>query len=198
MSISATMTDAAIPQPPGAGPAAGELALVEAVARGDRTAAAQLVDLTYHRIYAQLVRLCGNRDLAADLTQETYRRAWAGLAGFRGGARFSTWLHRIAHTTFLNHVRRPRPVVALDEAGQVGSGDPSSEDEAMVRQASERLRRAVLDLPEVLGRMVVARYWSELPVSEIARSEGISEVAVRKRLKKAIARLGATLEEVSS
>ncbi len=198
MSISAIMTDTAVPFRPGAVLEEGELTLLEALARGDRTAAEKLVDLTYHRIYAQLYRLTGDREQAADLTQETYRRAWAGLAGFRGGAQFSTWLHRIAHTTFLNHIRRPRALVPLDEARGVGAHGASGEEEAMVRQDRDRLRRAVLALPETLARTVVARFWSELPVAEIALSEGISEVAVRKRLKKAIDQLGSALVEVSS
>ena len=52
---------------------------------------------------------------------------------------------------------------------RTGAGSCSSGERA------ERLRHAVLDLPEPLRVVVTARYWGELPVPEIARMEGISE-----------------------
>ena len=57
------------------------------------------------------------------------------------------------------------------------------------------LRRAVLALPESLRFTVTARFWGELPVREIARHEGVTSVAVRKRLRKAMGMLAATLQE---
>src|SRR5436305_14461868 len=90
---------------------AGEGRLLAALAAGDRTAAEELVERTYRGVFSLLRRLCGDADLAADLTQETYRKAWAALPAFDGRSQFSTWLFRIAYTTFLNHLRRPRRLV---------------------------------------------------------------------------------------
>jgi DNA-directed RNA polymerase specialized sigma24 family protein len=53
----------------------------------------------------------------------------------------------------------------------------------------------VLGLPPDLRDTVTAHYWAEIPVREIAREAGITPVAVRKRLKKALTLLGAALEE---
>jgi RNA polymerase sigma-70 factor (ECF subfamily) len=175
--------------------------LLEALAEGDRGAAEALVDRTYSRVFALLCRLSGwDRDLAADLTQETYRRAWASLASFRGQAGLSTWLYRIAYNAYLNHVRRPRRVVPLEgeELARIGDGKRGADEEIADRQVQLRLRRAVLALPEELRATVVARYWAETPVAEIARIDGISEVAVRKRLRRATALLAAVIGEEHS
>ena len=172
-------------------------------------AAEALLESTYRKTYATLLRLCGgDADLAADLTQETYRKAWSALAGFDGRARLSTWLFRIAYTTFLNHARRPRlfvPAAGGDEGdGEIERADGASAfatahespDEALAAaQDRDRLRRAVLGLPEDLRYTVTARFWGELPVREIARHEGITGAAVRKRLRKATSLLAAQLEE---
>lgn len=175
---------------------------------GDPAAAEALVAATYRRTYRALVRLTGgDADLAADLTQESYRKAWAALPRFDGRSRFSTWLFRIAYTTFLNHARRPRVVVPFGgggggetedgEAGLAAVADPAppADQTLAERGARDRLRRAVLALPDDLRYTVTARFWGELPVPEIARQEGVTGAAVRKRLKKAMLLLAAHLEE---
>jgi RNA polymerase sigma-70 factor (ECF subfamily) len=171
--------------------------LLAALAAGDRAAAERLVEETYRGVYALLRRLCGDPDLAADLTQETYRKAWDALPGFDGRAQFSTWLARIAYNTFLNHLRRPRRLVPLDESRESQVPDPGpSVEEAMSRAVvGDRLRRAVLALPEELRFTVTALFWGELPVKEVARQEGITGVAVRKRLKRALQALALALPE---
>jgi RNA polymerase sigma-70 factor (ECF subfamily) len=178
---------------------AEERFLLASLAGGDREAAEVLVDRTYRRVFALLCRLSGDPDLAADLTQETYRRAWTALASFDGRSQFSTWLYRIATNAFLNHVRRPHAVVPLDEehGSTLRDGSPPQDEEVIAAQTRERLRKAVLGLPEELRFTVAARYWAETPVAEIARAEGISEVAIRKRLKRAYRLLAVVLEEVA-
>ncbi len=176
----------------------GERDLLRALAGGDRSAAQDLIQETYPQIYGALFRLCGDRDLAADLTQETYRRAWSAIGGFKGRSRFSTWLYRIAYTSFLNHVRRPRPVQSLDEDGSERLVDTAPSPEEVAGQSGEayRLRKAVMALPEPLRGTVASRFWGELPVREIAQEESVTPVAIRKRLKKAMGLLAVALEEV--
>ncbi|MGD2114609.1 MAG: sigma-70 family RNA polymerase sigma factor [Acidobacteriota bacterium] len=179
-----------------------ELRLLRAAAAGDRTAADRLVEATYRPIFATLAKLTGgDPDLAADLTQEAYRKAWASLHTFQGRSRFATWLYRIAYTTYLSHVRRPRRLQALDDdvARTLDDPDPGPEEAAARTGDALRLRRAVLDLPDDLRFTVTARFWRALPVREIARLEGVTGVAIRKRLKKALALLADELtEEVTS
>ena len=179
---------------------ADEPALLAALAEGDRAAAEALVDRTYRSVYALLCRLAHDPDLAADLTQETYRRAWAAIGSFDGRSRFATWLYRIATNTFLNHVRRPHAVVPLDEelGATLPDGAQRQDDEVIEAQMQQRLRKAVLSLPEDLRFTVAARYWADAPVAEIAKADGITEVAVRKRLKHAFRLLAAKLQEVAS
>jgi RNA polymerase sigma-70 factor (ECF subfamily) len=179
-------------------PEAGEEGrLLAALAAGDRGAAERLVERTYKGVFSLLRRLSGDPDLAADLTQETYRKAWDALPGFDGRSRFSTWLFRIAYTTFLNHLRRPRRLVPLEEKHEAAVPEPAPAADEMVGRGMERdrLRRAVLALPEELRYTVTAIFWGDLPVKVIARQEGITTVGIRKRLKKALRLLALALEE---
>lgn len=178
-----------------------ERQLTVALLAGDRSAAEALIGLTYRRVFGLLVNLSEHdRELAADLTQETYRQAWASLGKFEGRAAFSTWLYRIAWNVFLAQARRPRRLVPLeDEVAATARDAAEPHDETMVAvETGRRLRRAVRDLPEGLQSLVVARYWAGTPVRELARAEGVSHVAIHKRLRRALAHLGAALQEVTS
>jgi RNA polymerase sigma-70 factor (ECF subfamily) len=171
--------------------------LLAAIRGGDRSAAEELVERTYSAVFASLYRMCGDRDLAADLTQETYRKAWEALAGFDGRSRFFTWLYRIAYTTFLNAIRRPRRLTSLDapDAPEMRDDAPAVDQLLSNEEDAGRLRAAVLQLPEDLRFTVTAHFWGGLAVKEIARIENITGVAVRKRLHKAFGILEASLEE---
>jgi RNA polymerase sigma-70 factor (ECF subfamily) len=174
-----------------------EATLWPKAAQGDVEAADALARCTYRAVYASLFRLCGgNEDLAADLTQETYRKAWRSIGSFKGGSKFSTWLYRIAYNTFLNHIRGPRRLEPLTEEQVDQLLDPSDGPDVTTSRSAEaeRLRRAVLDLPEELRFAVTARFWAELSVTEIANYQGLSAVGVRKRLKRAYKQLATTLE----
>lgn len=84
------------------------LALARAQA-GDKGAFAELYREHHRRVYALCVRLLGDRQLAEELTQEAFIKAWRELHGFRGDARFSSWLHRITVNTVISYQRRHGP-----------------------------------------------------------------------------------------
>lgn len=92
----------------------------------------ELVSATYENIFSLTVgRLKGDRDAASEAVQETYLRAWKHREKFRGDARFSTWVHRIAINTAHNFsVKKGKsPKASLDEEHmEKHLEDPSSED----------------------------------------------------------------------
>src|SRR6185503_15187491 len=113
-----------------------EQRLLAAIRAGDAAAAEELVERTYSAVFASIYRLCGDSDLSADLTQETYQKAWGALSGFDGRSQLFTWLYRIAYTTFLNHIRRPRRMTSLDEPDsfEVKDETPSADEVLMVEE----------------------------------------------------------------
>jgi RNA polymerase sigma factor (sigma-70 family) len=176
---------------------ASERLLLQAVKDGDTAAAEELVDRTYAAVFASACRLCGDRELAADLTQETYRKAWAALGSFDGRSQLFTWLYRIAYTTFLNQLRRPRRMTSLEETPHLEVADAAPRADELLSNAeeAEQLRSAVLRLSDDLRFTVTAHFWGGLAVREIAAVEGITTVAVRKRLHRAFTLLEAMLDE---
>jgi RNA polymerase sigma factor (sigma-70 family) len=83
---------------------------------GDRRAFEHLVRRHQGMVRAQLRRLLhGDATAADDLAQETFMQAWRNLDQFRGEARFSSWLYRIAYTCFLQACRTPERHDSADE-----------------------------------------------------------------------------------
>ena len=126
------------------GPTDAEL-ILRVVERDDRHAYATLVRRHQSAVRALLRRLtAGDAALADDLAQETFLRAYRGLRRFRGGARLSTWLHRIAYNVFLSEVRRRREGAALPEAADVPDpSGPRDADRSVMRHDLNRAMQAL-------------------------------------------------------
>src|SRR2546430_801777 len=81
--------------------------IVRVLSEDDRHAFGELVRRHQSQVRGLLRQLSSDAALADDLAQETFLRAHRSLHQFRGGARFSSWLYRIAYNAFLAHVRKP-------------------------------------------------------------------------------------------
>jgi RNA polymerase sigma-70 factor, ECF subfamily len=94
--------------------AGGEPNEAEIIARaqaGDAAAFHWLYEKHYRRVFALSWRMVGNHAIAEELTQDTFLQVFRRLNTFRGDARFSTWLHRIAVNETLMSLRRRQHIV---------------------------------------------------------------------------------------
>src|SRR5581483_3484398 len=78
-----------------------DVALVVASQTGDQDAFALLVQRHQRRVFNLVFRMLQQYEEANEITQEAFLAAWQGLPSFRGNARFSTWLYRIAYNCAL-------------------------------------------------------------------------------------------------
>lgn len=126
----------------------GDIELVTlAKAAQDGRAFATLVRRHQARLRAFLIRLSGDPALADDMAQEAFMKAHAGLAGFRGGASFRSWLYAIAYREFLQDARRTKAAARLEDALKQDARDPSGG--AIESGLSLDLRRALAGLEEL-------------------------------------------------
>ncbi len=98
----------------------------------DHHAFAALVRNHQSLVRALLRQLTGSDiGLADDLAQETFLRVYKNLRAFRGEARFSTWLYRIAYNCFREHARKRKELVGIDEEQLEREHDPQTVDPAL-------------------------------------------------------------------
>jgi RNA polymerase sigma-70 factor (ECF subfamily) len=163
--------------------------IVERALGGDAEAFGELVRRWERRIFALAYGMLGREEDARDATQETFLAAFRNLRGFRGEAKVSSWLHRIAVNQCLTRQRRAkvRNEAALDEEGDGAAqfAVPLEQSPANVveeRQRTAAVRRALGGLPVELRQIVVMKEFEELTFREIAEALDLPLSTVKSRL----------------
>lgn len=163
-----------------------EIELVRRARDGDGDAIRELYGRYAPRVFTVVRRLAGDDALAEDWAQEAWVRAIRALPGFRGEARFSTWLHRIAVNSALHGMRwrkrRARDEVALPLTlpGQERS------DGAILRIT---LEHALEKLPPGMRQILVLHDVEGYTHEEIGEALGITPGTSKSQLFKARARM---------
>ena len=125
------------------------------------------------------------------MVQEAFLRAFRGLRGFRGDAKFSSWLYRITLNLCRDWIRRERraPIAQMPEgvdpmevADQHAAPTESVEDLVARREMSEAVSRAMAELPEEQRTAILLKEYHGLTFQEIADLMGCPLSTVKTRL----------------
>jgi RNA polymerase sigma-70 factor (ECF subfamily) len=169
---------------------------------GDPESFNQLIRRWERPIYALAYRTIGREDDARDVVQETFLRAFRGLSGFKGQAKFSSWLYRITLNLCRDWMRRQRrtPVIATPDGVDLVELAGESEtvetaDAAVVRKdLSRAVARAMSALPEEQRAAIVLKEYHDLTFQEIADLLGCPLSTVKTRLYQGLTVLRKELE----
>jgi RNA polymerase sigma-70 factor, ECF subfamily len=174
------------------------LFLVRLRARDER-AFQELVGEYGHRVFNLVLRMVADRAEAEDIAQEVFVTVWKSIDSYRGEAKLSTWLLRIAANHAKNRIkylaRRATDKGGLDDAPEAAMADlgkapaqshVSSPEAAL--EAAERgtaLEQAIASLDEDHRLVVVLRDIEELAYEEICEITGLPEGTVKSRIHRA-------------
>ncbi len=148
--------------------------LVVASQAGNEDAFAQLVQRHQRRVFNLVFRMLQQYEEANEVPQETFLAAWQGLPSFRGDARFSTWLYRIAYNCCLKQLeqrKRDKALQAAVQAEQIFQQESCDERAAAELEAHERqalVREHLSQLPAKYRVVLVLRHLQELTYEEMA------------------------------
>ena len=178
----------------------------ELVARsmdGDADSFNQLIKRWERPIYALAYRTLGREDDARDVCQETFLRAYRAINGFKGQAKFSSWLYRIALNLCRDWMRRQRrqptvqPPEDVDIADLAAERGPSESIETLVgrRQLGRAVAAAMARLPEEQRTAIVLKEYHGLTFQEIAEMQGVPLSTVKTRLYQGLSVVRRQLEK---
>ena len=170
--------------------------LVASCLAGDRSAFDQLVLRWDRKIQGAIYRLIGSEDEARDLCQEAFLKAYRGLGGFKGEARFSSWLYQIALNLCRDRMRRRkgRTLVSLDALEADGQApvlrdDTTALDLALTRDLQRHVKAAVMALALDQREVIVLKEYEGLTFQEIADVLDLPVSTVKTRLYRGLDKL---------
>jgi RNA polymerase sigma-70 factor (ECF subfamily) len=180
--------------------------LVAGSISGDVDAFNQLVVRWERPIYALAYRVLGREEDARDVVQESFLRAYRALPGFKGQAKFSSWLYRITLNLCRDWIRRrhrtpelqaPEGVDVIELAAEQGPTE-SVEDLVGRKDLSRRVARAMEVLSEDQRTAIILKEYEGLTFQEISDLLGVPLSTVKTRLYQGLTVLRRELARESS
>lgn len=154
---------------------------------GDRSAAAELVDMYYERVYVYMRRLGHDRQISEDLTQETFLQAWRHIGQLRDGRALNGWLYRIAGNVSRLYWRRHKGKEPVSiERIDVPESRGAEHDKISRYEELGQLRNAVARLPWKLRQTIVLHYMEHLTIAQAAEAAGVRQGTFKSRLNRAL------------
>lgn len=179
--------------------------LVELAVSENPDAFGEIVKRWERKIFALCYGMLNREDEARDAVQETFISAYRNLTNFRGEAKVSSWLHRIAVNQCLTKKRRTktRSETFLDDEENAEERffvAPTDKSPSRQTEQTERLtyvRQAVNALPTELKQVIVMKEFEEMTFQEISETLDLPLSTVKSRVYTALKQLRMKLEKVS-
>ena len=133
------------------------------------------------QLYWQIRRMVIDHDDANDVLQNTFLKAWTNIDNFRGDAKLSTWLYKIAINESITFVNKKKVMnqLSIDDDESFLVNQLESDEWFDGDQAQINLQKAIAKLPEKQRLVFNLRYYDEMKYSEISRLLDTSEGALK-------------------
>lgn len=197
MSTATLCSEPALSYAPAMAHAPDDSALMLRYRDGDVTAFETLYRRHNDAIYRYLLRLSGHRDTADDVFQEVWGKIVKARTSYRPTAKFTTFLYRVAHNCFIDHIRRNKRHAGNTSLEPEMHSDPIESLEMATERslARERMMRALSTLPDEQRDAFLLREEGGLSVDDIALVTGCNRETAKSRLRYAVAKLRSAIDE---
>ena len=172
------------------------LQLLADVARGNKSAFAQLYGLTQARLLGVALRILRDRALAEDVLQESYLKVWRHASSYDPAiASPMTWMATIVRHGAIDTLRKRQiEASAGDDAMSVlPSNDPDPADEMDLARLRPKALAAFAALPEDKRRLIMLAYLRDRSRHDLSIRLGIPANTVKTHLRRALLELRATM-----
>lgn len=138
-----------------------------------------------------------SHDDTNDLLQNTFMKAWSSLENFRGDARLSTWLYKIAINESLSFLERERKrqSVSIDQPDASAVNAIAADSYFDGDELQRKLRVAVASLPEKQQLVFNMKYFEDMKYEDMSNILGTSVGALKASYHLAVKKIGQILSE---
>ena len=169
--------------------------IIEQTLGGDPQAFNMLVRRWERQVYGLALRMLGRDEEAHDICQETFLSAFRNLSKFRGEAKFSSWIYRIALNCCHTRLRsRGANDLSLEQQIEEQGFQPSNNladlnDDLQRGQIGEMVRKALAGLPAEMRQVIIMKEYQDLKFHEIAEILNIPVSTVKTRVYTGLSQL---------
>lgn len=148
-------------------------------------------------LYRYLLRLCHHRDTAEDIFQDVWGKIIKSRQNYRPTAKFSTFLYRVAHNCFIDHIRRNKRHSHSVDVEPDNQPDPGDQPEVLAERtmARRKLDAALRELPEEQRDVFLLHEEAGLNLDQIASVTGANRETAKSRLRYAVKKLRVAINE---
>jgi len=162
-----------------------EADLIRAAQAGDRDALIQLLKDIEKQVYRTAYYILKNEQDAMDASQEALIRIYKKIDTYQEKAKFSTWVQRIVTNICIDHCRRKKETMSIDEYELPIQDQANVEEEVEFTHMAKDIREAINLLPEHHRIVITLRYLQDFSYSEIAESLELPINTVKSHLFRA-------------
>lgn len=177
-----------------------EQLLVDRCRQGDRESFAQLMRLNERQIYNFTYRMLGDEEEAEDLTQDIFVAAFKGIRKFRGEAKFSTWLYRIALNQTRNRIKylsrrdffakqsrraQYREESPWENPDLLPDSAPTPEQWTLTKSMAAQVQECLNQIPPQARQILVLRDVQGFSYEELSEMLSLNPGTVKSRLHRA-------------
>jgi RNA polymerase sigma-70 factor, ECF subfamily len=160
--------------------------LVSCAQKGDREAFSKLIEKYAKPLTMMILRMVKDKEDARDISQQVFLKAYEHLSLFKNSSSFKTWLYKVAINSVKDHLRKPRPPSGPGDLE--GLADPAESPARLLEKEQElqRIRAAVMDLPDKQRMTLLLRIYEGMDYGQIAQILGGREQSARGNLYEAL------------
>jgi len=163
-----------------------------------RQAFGQVIEHYSPQLYWHVRRMVFDHDDANDILQNTFIKAWTSIDNFRGDAKLSTWLYKIAineSITFINK-KKAQQNLSLDDDASFLAGTLEADQWFDGDEAQLKLQRAIASLPDKQRLVFNMRYYDEMKYEDMSEILGTSVGALKASYHHALKKIENFFQEV--
>ena len=173
---------------------------IRMILSGDTEAYRGLVEKHQDLVYTIVHRIISSAEEAEEVAQDVFVKAYSKLPGFKGEAKFSTWLYRIAYNTAVSHTRKRKiEFLAMDEEVIGNHSEEDVQQEVMGLSTEEQnklIKKAMAILPRTDSLMITLFYYHGKDIEEISEIVGLTQSNVKVKLFRIRKRLFKEMNEI--
>lgn len=156
-----------------------------------RAAFAQVIAHYSSQLYWQIRRMVIDHDDANDVLQNTFLKAWTSIDNFRGDAKLSTWLYKIAINESLTFINKKKALnhISIDDDDSFLVNSLESDTYFDGDETQMKLQRAIASLPEKQRIVFNMRYYDEIKYEQLSEILGTSEGALKASYHHAVKKI---------